>query len=230
MSPRDSVSPPEDLPEWLLDSQSVYPGNTLPGHTLSGSTGPGSMYHSSTLQDSLLNQPAQPTAQTHARLQFHGNSIRDQPGYVSPPRRGPSLAERDAFRSPKRWQPSDDDLIIYGRRIAPESEHSEDDTEIASHGYPGPYIQQMSQERHQESDHGHAMQGNAKGYSGLGETYSSWQSSSSTGTPSVATTCPSPRTNQELETLQIMSEVNPQGFETLKRHLDRARGHSTQHV
>lgn len=229
------MSPPEDLPEWLLDVEPVHPVDSLPGHTFSSGTDPSSMYLSSTppskpIQDSLLNQPAQPTAKARARLQFYGSSKRDRPGYVSPPRRGPTLAEQDTFRSLKRWHPSDDDLIIYGRKIAPESEHSEDDTEIASRGYPSSYMQQVSRERHQKSDRGQAMQGDANRDSRLGETFSSVQTSSNTGTASVATTCHSPRTNQELETLQIMSEINPQGYESLTRHLDRARGHSTQHV
>ena len=223
----------------------VYPGDTVPDKTFFSDTRP-----FKTLEDSLLNQPAQPTAKIPAKLQFYGNSLRDRPGYVSPPRKRPALAEQDSFKKPRCWHPSDDDLTIYGRNIAPETRKPQDDTEIASRGRPPSYMQQVSQERHQNSDRDQAMHGYALQDSRLGETYSrgggravmqpqfdlglqpalGLQTSSTTGTGSAVTTCLSPQTQQEVETLQIMSEVNPQGFEAISRQLDRARDHSIQHV
>ena len=176
----------------------MLPGTTSPGNAL-----PGQIPPVKTLQDSLLNQPAQPTANPWPMLQFFGNSLRDRPGYVSPPRRGPTLAEQDGFKRGKRWYPSDDDLVVYGRRIEPETGTSQNGSGISSTGYP-PDMPQVSRNL--------CGEGRAR------------QNSSVTGAAS------SPRTEQELQTLQIMAEVNPQGFETLARHMDRARHSSTQHV
>ena len=243
-------SPPDPIPPWLLDFDPAYPGNTIPGNALPEIILPGSIPPRKTLQDSLLNQHAQPTANPRPRLQFHGSSIRDRPGYVSPPRVRPAPAEHDTSERPRRWHPSDDDLIIYGRKIAPETEDSTDDDEIAGGEYPHSYMQRVSGGRPQNTDRQDVPRGPNR-ESHLGPNYSSGgegnvvmesqshhglqpalsqQTSSTTGSVSMLTTFPSPRTKQELQTLQIMSEVNPQGFENVTRHLDSARDPPIQHV
>lgn len=196
--------PPSDgPPQWFLGPESTDPANTLPGTTSPGNALPGPIPPIKTLQDSLLNQPAQPTANSRPMLQFYGKSLRDRPGYVSPPRRGPTLAKQDGVQRRQRWYPSDDDLVVYGRRIEPETGTSPNRSEISSTTYP-PDMPQVSRDLY-----------------GEGQVR---QNSSVTGAAS------SPRTEQELQTLQIMAEVNPQGFQTLARHMDRAKGSSTQYV
>ena len=263
MNPQNDF-PPEDLPAWLLESppdqippslldfDPGYPSNTLPGNALPEIILPGSIPPSKTLQDSLLNQHAQPTANPRPRLQFHGSSIRDRPGYVSPPRMRPAPTEQITLERPRRWHPSDDDLIIYGRKIAPETGDSPVDEEIAGGGCPPSYMQRVSGGRPQNIDRqgvrvprgpnqeSHLVPNCSSGGEGNVVTESqshhglqpalSQQTSSTTRTASALTTFPSPRTRQELQTLQIMSEVNPQGFENLTRHLDSARDPPIQHV
>ncbi|KAL8796501.1 MAG: hypothetical protein Q9195_001175 [Heterodermia aff. obscurata] len=222
MNPLNDVPLSDDPPPWFLDSESVAPGNTLPDDVPPRKS----------LQDSLLIQPAQPTANPWPQLQFHGHSIRDRPGYVSPPRGASALAWQDGSKRRKRWYPSDDDLKIYGQRIGPETGNSEDDSEVASSGNASSYLQQGSRERPQDTDRSQARHVSRDSW--LGAQHSSGggrsqQTSSATGTASALGTFPSPRTQQELQTLQIMSEVNPQGFEIVSRHLDRAKDDHSQH-